>query len=297
MITWIKINQRAWLMSYLSTKKSDVAYDSLLRLLRRFCQRYGFSRQRQTKNKLKQAVLTEVHDEFARDFHREYQSYENDCVFNVDETGMYYNLPPTYIWAVRGGSAKISTGEKHSIRMTAALTARADGQKLSLLLIMKGVSGACIETNEFPTFPRGHHYAMQENAWIDAVVWKQYLYDVLGESIEEPSVGLMDNFECHVSDVSYKIMHEERGSHLCALPPCATSVCQPLDVGVMAPFKRNLRNLWLYEEQLEGDDDEDPYSPTARQKRMAMVLRSISAWDMITADVIRQAFAKALRVN
>ncbi|RHZ00821.1 hypothetical protein DYB35_012824 [Aphanomyces astaci] len=126
-------------MSYLATKKSDVAYDSLLRLLRRFCQRYGFSRQRQTKNKLKQAVLTEVHDEFARDFHRQYQSYENNCVFNVDETGMYYNLPPTYIWAVRGGSAKISMGEKHSMRMTAVLTARADGQKLPLLLIMKGV--------------------------------------------------------------------------------------------------------------------------------------------------------------
>ncbi|RLO13086.1 hypothetical protein DYB28_004353 [Aphanomyces astaci] len=204
-------------MSYLATKKSDVTYDSLLRLLRRFCQRYGFSRQRHTKNKLKQAVLTEVHDEFARDFHREYQSYEYDCVFN-------------------------------------------------------------------------------ENAWMDAVVWRQYLRDVLGESIEEPSVVLMDNFECHVSDESFKIMHEELGSHLCALPPNATSVCQPFDVGVMAPFKRNLRNLWLYEEQLEGDDD-DPYSPTARQKRMAMVLRAIAAWDMVTADVIRQAFAKALRVN
>ncbi|RHZ09861.1 hypothetical protein DYB31_016205, partial [Aphanomyces astaci] len=135
-----------------------------------------------------------------------------------------------------------------------------------------------------------------ENAWMDAVVWKQYLRDVLGESIEEPSVVLMDNFECHVSDESYKIMHEELGSHLCALPPNATSVCQPFDVGVMAPFKRNLRNLWLYEEQLEGDDD-DPYSPTARQKRMAMVLRAIAAWDVVTADVIRQAFAKALRVN
>ncbi|ETV66450.1 hypothetical protein H257_17118 [Aphanomyces astaci] len=120
MIAWNKINQRAWLMSYLATKKSDVAYDSLLRLLRRFFQRYGFSRQRQTKNKLKQA------------------SYENYCVFNVDEAGMYYNLPPTHIWANHSGSAKISTGEKHSMRMTV------------------GVPGARIETNEFPTIPRGH---------------------------------------------------------------------------------------------------------------------------------------------
>ncbi|RHZ11421.1 hypothetical protein DYB31_007285, partial [Aphanomyces astaci] len=96
-------------------------------------------------------------------------------------------------------------------------------------------------------------------------------------------------FECHLSDESYKIMHEELGSHLCAN---ATSVYQPLDVRVMAPFKCNLRNLWLYEEKLEGDDDEDPYLPTARQKRMAMVLRAIAAWDMVTADIIRQAYAK-----
>ncbi|RQM29006.1 hypothetical protein B5M09_008574 [Aphanomyces astaci] len=67
-------------------------------------------------------------------------------------------------------------------------------------------------------------------------------------------------FECHISDESYKIMHEELGSHLCALPPNATSVYQPLDVRVMAPFKCNLRNLWLYEEQLEGDYDEPRYA-------------------------------------
>ncbi|RHY71121.1 hypothetical protein DYB38_011640 [Aphanomyces astaci] len=155
----------------------------------------------------KEQALTKVHDEFARDFHREYPSYENDCIFN-------------------------------------------------------------------------------ENAWMDAVVWKQYLRDVLGESIEVPSVVLIDNFDCHVSEESYKIMHEELGSYICALPPNATSVCQPFDVRVMATFKRNLRNLWLYEEQLEGDNDEDLYSPTARQKRMAMALRVIAAWDIVAADII-----------
>ncbi|ETV66449.1 hypothetical protein H257_17117 [Aphanomyces astaci] len=60
---------------------------------------------------------------------------------------------------------------------------------------------------------------MQDNT----VVWKQYLRDVLSESIEEPSVVLMNNFECHVYDESYKIIHEELGSHLCALSPNATS--------------------------------------------------------------------------
>ncbi|RHY01050.1 hypothetical protein DYB25_008871, partial [Aphanomyces astaci] len=51
-----------------------------------------------------------------------------------------------------------------------------------------------------------------------------------------------------------------------ASPPPATSLH---NVGVMAPFKRNLRNLWFLEEQIVGDN-EDPFSPTARQKPMAI---------------------------
>ncbi|ETV89881.1 hypothetical protein H310_15279 [Aphanomyces invadans] len=92
-------------------KNTTTAYNSLLRLFQRFCQRHGFSRQRQTKSKLKQSVLNETHQQFAADFHREYASYDKNCVYNVDETGMHYDLPPTYIWAVKGGSSKISCGE------------------------------------------------------------------------------------------------------------------------------------------------------------------------------------------
>ncbi|RHY46796.1 hypothetical protein DYB34_008583 [Aphanomyces astaci] len=248
MITWIKLNQWNWLLNYISTKKPNAACISLLKLLQCFCKRHGFTRQRPTKNKLKQTVLAEVQEEFASDFHHEYAP----------------------------------------IRMIAS-----DGTKLPLMFVIRGTPGGRIESTEVPTFPPGHYYAVQEKAWMDGRVWAQYLREVLGESIEEPSVVLLDNFECHVSDESYKIMYEELGAHLCPLPPNSTSVCQPLDVGVMAPFKRNLRNLWLLEEQIVGDD-EDPFSPTACQKRMAMVKRAIAAWDMVSDDVIRRSCEKAI---
>ncbi|RLO07090.1 hypothetical protein DYB28_006602 [Aphanomyces astaci] len=183
----------------------DAAYNSLLKLLQRFCKRHCFSRQRPAKNKLKQTVLAEVAAEFAGDFHHEYASYSKDSVFDVDETGMYYDLPPSYIWAVRGGSSKISAVPR-------------------LCGIVQG----------------------------------------------------------HVRGIGYA-----------PLPPNSTSVCQPLDVGVMAPFKRNLRNLWILEEQIIGDE-EDPYSLTAQQKLMAMVQRAISVWDMVSEDVLRRSFEKAI---
>ncbi|RHY70396.1 hypothetical protein DYB30_014109 [Aphanomyces astaci] len=195
-------------------------------------------------------------------------------------------MPPNYTWTVRGGSSKISCGEKHSMLMTAVLAARADGTKLPIMFIMKGQPNGRIESKEVPTFPAGHSYGVQEKAWMDARVWKQFLRSVLHDGIEECSVVLVDNFESHMS---VKIVNEELGSHMCPLPPNSTSVCQPLDVGVMVPFKRHLRELWLFEEMIEGDD-EDLYSLTAQQKRMAMMKRAVAARDLCSLLDVRQIF-------
>ncbi|KAF0713538.1 Aste57867_4302 [Aphanomyces stellatus] len=62
-----------------------------------------------------------------------------------DETAVYYDMPPNKIWAVRGGNSKISSGEKQSYRMTAVLSARANGEKLPILFIMRGQPGGLIE--------------------------------------------------------------------------------------------------------------------------------------------------------
>ncbi|RHY24657.1 hypothetical protein DYB32_008746 [Aphanomyces invadans] len=222
MINWIKRHQSDWLRSYLYGKAPGTGYQGILHLLQRFCHRHCFSRRKAGQGKQTQAALIEVRHEF----HRSYQQYTNDAVYNVDETGFYYDKPPRYIWGVRGGSAKIASGEKHSMRMTVVLTVRADSTKLPLLFAIRGASGGRIETNEFPTFPSGHFYAMQNKAWMDDDVWKTYLRTLLLPMLVEPSVFLLDTFVRHVSEESYRIVNEELSSHLVALPANATSVCQ-----------------------------------------------------------------------
>ncbi|KAH9082666.1 hypothetical protein LEN26_021272 [Aphanomyces euteiches] len=128
---------------------------------------------------------------------------------------------------------------------------------------------------------------------MDGCVWKQYLGDVLGQDIDGPSVVMVDNFEPHVSQASYKAVND-MGSHICALPPNTTSVCQPLDVGIMAPFKRHMRDLWLDEDDIEDDDENDFESPTAAKKRLALIRRSILAWDRISEHEVRKSFEKVL---
>ncbi|RQM30444.1 hypothetical protein B5M09_012832 [Aphanomyces astaci] len=126
---------------------------------------------------------------------------------------------------------------------------------------------------------------------MENTVWKSYLRDLLHRSLVEPSVILLDNFESHMNDVSYRIVKEELGSFLCAIPPNAMSICQPLDVGVMAPFKRYLRDEWLTEKMIDGEDSDDS---TPAEKRKAMMKRIIAAWDRVTAAEIRNCFVKAL---
>ncbi|KAF0706047.1 hypothetical protein AaE_014280, partial [Aphanomyces astaci] len=168
-VNWIK-HQADWLRSYVARKKPGAGYQSLLSLLQRFCHRHGFSRQRPGKNKQSQAALVEVRDKFA-EFHREYRGFGPEAIYNVDETGFHYDMPPKYIWSARGGDAKISTGEKHSLRMTAVLTVRANGDKLPILFVIRGAPGGRFETSELPLFPRGHVYAVQQKAWMDNTVW------------------------------------------------------------------------------------------------------------------------------
>ncbi|CAK4294828.1 unnamed protein product, partial [Aphanomyces euteiches] len=156
-INFMKCTQRAWLNSYMATHDTDKAYNNLMRMIQRFCDRHGFSKQKPHKMKRNQEELEELRDEFAEDFHRRYAAYGSDDVYNVDETAVYFDMPPRTIWSIRGGNSAL------------------DGVKLPVLFIMRGVPGGSIENREFSTFPSDHYYAVQKNAWMDAAVWSFYL--------------------------------------------------------------------------------------------------------------------------
>ena len=106
--------------------------------------------------------MEQIRADFAANYHQEFMEFDLNSQYNIDETGIYADMPPSAIWSKNGKGAKISAGEKHSYRMTAVLTIRADGKKLPILFIMKGEEGGSIERDEFPTFPDGHFYAMQK---------------------------------------------------------------------------------------------------------------------------------------
>ncbi|RHY83265.1 hypothetical protein DYB35_009927 [Aphanomyces astaci] len=294
MINFTKTHYQEWLTGYMANKVDP--YKSLLGLCQSFAHRHRFSQRVPCHTKLPNAEMVQIRNDFAATFWGKYAVYELGDLINVDETAVYYDMPPGKIWAEVGGSSKTDKTQKHSDRITAVLSCRADGTndilhglipviggKLPIFFIVHGTPGGTIDSSELCTYPEGHHYAVQESGWMDGRVWRKYL-KMLPPHILGPSVILADNFDAHVSKESAVAIAEYLHSVLEPLPANCTSVCQPLDVGVMGPFKKILRMLWLEEAPVVS----------ASEKRMAMIKRSIKAWGMISEVAVKRSFEKAI---
>ncbi|EGZ09992.1 hypothetical protein PHYSODRAFT_523974, partial [Phytophthora sojae] len=150
--------------------------------------------------------------------------------------------------------------------------------------------GGKIEEEELKNYHAGHVYAFQENGWMDRHLWVRYCKELLKFEVDAPSVLLLDNFDCHVSEEGQRMVADETGATVVSLPVNSTAVCQPLDVGVMGPLKKSLRALWPKEQSVEADEDKE----TAKEKRLALIKRTIAAWVLMSADTIIAAFEKAI---
>ncbi|RQM29911.1 hypothetical protein B5M09_012333 [Aphanomyces astaci] len=125
MVTWIKNHQHEWLEAYLAAK-GDRGYLTLLGQCQRFAHRHGFSQRVPCYSKLKRAELEEVKLAFASSFWTKFEDQPLRDIVNVDETAVYYDMPPRRTWGEIGEDAKVCSTEKHSDRLTAVMSICAD---------------------------------------------------------------------------------------------------------------------------------------------------------------------------
>ncbi|RLN91799.1 hypothetical protein DYB28_006570 [Aphanomyces astaci] len=132
MVTYMKTHHKQWLDQYKATKKDP--YKAILGLCQAFARRHRFSQRVPCHSKMREPDLVLVGDEFAAKFWGKYSDYRPHDIINVDETAVYYDMPPCKIWAEIGGSSKTDKTQKHSDRITAVLSCRADGMWLHFLV-------------------------------------------------------------------------------------------------------------------------------------------------------------------
>lgn len=302
---FLKEEYSAWTMAYLALSQES----SLFRLIRRMIRRQGFAFRQPSRSILSIEELMQEQIEFTESTATGVAgTYPLGSIYNTDETGVYFDDAPGRIIAERGAkkSTKIK-GKKQSYRATVLLTVAADGKKLPPLIIFKAQPGGSVE-DSFDEYPEGALYAVQANAWMDASVWKESFIETLWEehvceSEEGPTVLYVDNFKTHVSEASINAF-AALGTELVPLPTNTTAILQPLDVGVMGPFKKKLRSVSMAAE-LELLIGQRTSGTPLRQrllairtmpaelKRKAIAAKVIKAWDSMSEETIRRAWIKS----
>ena len=97
---------------------------------------------------------------------------------------------------------------------------------------------------EFPTYPEGLEYTCQENAWMDERVMLLWVEKVLKPYVEVAPDGIiptlfLDSYRCHMMSSVVDLI-QALGVEVEHIPGGCTYLCQPVDVGVNKPFKKQL---------------------------------------------------------
>ncbi|POM66914.1 Hypothetical protein PHPALM_17152 [Phytophthora palmivora] len=103
---------------------------------------------------------------------------------------------------------------------------------------------------------------------------------------DSPALLLADNFHCHVSDEGVRVVANEARATVVPLPPKSTSVCQPLDVGVMGPLKTTIRSLYVPKKGL-----------SVPEKRLRAIETTIAAWENFPINSVIRSFEAAIPRN
>jgi hypothetical protein len=171
-------------------------------------------------------------------------------ILNMDQMPVYFSMSSKRTLELIGKKTiHIHTSTNDTKRVTAAVTIAADGTVLPSYLVFKGKPGGRIEKKEFGTYPNGHFYKCQDNAWMDDDVMIAWVQDVLAPYVATAPdhvvpILILDMYRCHMMS-SVVQMIQELGVEVHHIPGGCTSLCQPVDVGFNKPFKDQMRRQWI----------------------------------------------------
>jgi DDE superfamily endonuclease len=156
-------------------------------------------------------------------------------IFNVDELGLFYQLLPNKTHVLKGKSCR--SGKHSKVRITVLLGANADGsQKLKPLVIGKYENPRVfknINKNKLPVY-----YRFNKKAWMTGGIFKDYISILNKQMVRQDRKILLflDNCPAHPNDLKFSNIK------FVFFPPNTTSVCQPMDQGIIKVFKGYYRN-------------------------------------------------------
>ena len=220
-------------------------------------------------------------------------SYDLDCIYNMDETGLYWKMVPDRTLA----SEHLSGVKSDKARISIAVTVNGDGSlRPPLWIVGKAAVPVCMKGINKDAL--GAYWRSNKKAWMTGAIMREYLFWFEGWARKHHSgkkvLLLMDNFSGHTAAVEQ--LKEEQSIifdtfQVAWLPPNTTSRYQPCDQGIISTFKSLFRRYWcryLVEE----------YEASRQARKTMNVLKAVQwlvkAWDNDIKDsTIANCFRKS----
>jgi hypothetical protein len=176
--------------------------------------------------------------------------YRAPCIVNMDEKNLDFDVTPRKTLERIGPRMVSGYKVDHAARATVVLAVSMSGVKLQAMVIFKGVrQGRIWNEVRGPHFPRVFvRYSVQPKAWQDITTYKDWISQVVVPYFDGcPGIVLQDNFSVHLNNKAIRSLNDVRVQAE-FLPAGYTAVLQPLDKGIIKPFKDSyykLQNNWI----------------------------------------------------
>ena len=213
--------------------------------------------------------------------------YDANDVYNCDELGLFYKQTTSTTIGFKASNLKGKTVPKD--RITVLLCCNTTGtHKLPPLVIGKYQNPRCLKNVSINSMKLD--YRANNSAWMTKDLFEQWLHE-FDRSINKATLLILDNVSSHKININLF-----RHLNFLFLPPNCTSICQPLDQGIIRSFKSEYRSRLLAFKSsglISINEQNDLVQICENQvdlKNALLLLRE--SWDAVTCTVIQNCFRK-----
>lgn len=215
-------------------------------------------------------------------------------IFNADETAWRLTNPGILTWGLKGlENQAINSNFDEKKNFTSIATISADGQKMPLVFVAKGITERC-EVSQIggakTIVINGtiHYVTHSKSGWVNTEIWKHYieLLRIMSNiPITERICLIADKYKCHYNRAVLDAA-KEKNIKLLFIPSGCTDLCQPLDVSVFGALKVRARRFW-HEQPIEDRGNEISIAAAVQQMGQA--------WSELSSTIVLKAFDKVDR--
>ncbi len=223
------------------------------------------------------------------------EGYQNDQIYNADESGLYWKALPTKTLA--SSKEKITHGFKiNKDRITINFCANVSGNdKLPLLIIGKSKKPRSIKDciRGLPVW-----YKSSSSAWMTGEIFYEWIHHCFIPHVSNylktlklplKALLLIDNATVHQCDFNTSSIQ----LRVLFLPPNTTALIQPMDQGVISSFKRNYRSKFMHRMIARSGADADNLIDSIKMFTLKdCIFMSSDTWNNIAQSTLQNSWKK-----